>query len=292
MQTVDGSVVEVFLQREVPEGTDVVSCDMTGSLVLSGNNLGVMVPEVGESASIEVYNIGQDEPELFLAVDEEGSLSYAEGAIPDPPGTEPECEDTAHNELPSRMNLGETVYFNRSTTPSYLAWGFVEETLEASVRAWPTLYNNCGMPDDVTVGVTWGGNSEAVNSVQSSGGPSPFTYCDPAGTDTVSVTSFGSTPGTIAGTCRAGGGPTVGADVKLNSAWTWTRTPGAADCNGKIDIQSVATHEYGHFWGMDHVSATTHPQLTMRNGGTAAVTCRDALRTLGRGDVLGMRELY
>jgi predicted Zn-dependent protease len=61
--------------------------------------------------------------------------------------------------------------------------------------------------------------------------------------------------------------------------------PGPA-CRRSYDLQSVATHEFGHALGLGHVS---NPSLTMHH---FAPYCSTAPRTLGRGDVRGLRALY
>jgi hypothetical protein len=79
-------------------------------------------------------------------------------------------------------------------------------------------------------------------------------------------------------------------DIRLNTTdHNWTVTPGATACNEYYDVQSVATHEFGHAWGMAHVLEVNHPLMTMS---TVAEVCNGAERTLGRGDILGMRAMY
>jgi predicted Zn-dependent protease len=62
----------------------------------------------------------------------------------------------------------------------------------------------------------------------------------------------------------------------------------ALDCN-KYDIQSIAAHEVGHFIGLAHVSGESEAALVMYPS-TKRGEIQD--RTLGAGDVLGLRALY
>ena len=51
----------------------------------------------------------------------------------------------------------------------------------------------------------------------------------------------------------------------------------------------LTTHEWGHTFGLDHVSEDTHPTMTMS---TNSSYCDTSARTLGRGDALGMYSIY
>lgn len=98
-------------------------------------------------------------------------------------------------------------------------------------------------------------------------------------------------------TCRFGiysGGQVaiVAGDIRLNATVNWTTTPHADGCNNEIDVRSVVTHEAGHWWGLGHVDPVLHPGLTMRGGVGGSFPCTTWMRTLGLGDMQGMRFLY
>lgn len=60
------------------------------------------------------------------------------------------------------------------------------------------------------------------------------------------------------------------------------------DCD-KFDVHSIAAHEVGHFLGLAHVEGEAH-QLLVMYPGTKRNEIQD--RTLGAGDILGIRSLY
>lgn len=70
--------------------------------------------------------------------------------------------------------------------------------------------------------------------------------------------------------------------------WTTDLSCPATDCGG-FDVQGAATHEIGHALGLFHVAEDVHMELTMTPHPRRDDTF---MRTLGAGDVLGVRALY
>jgi Matrixin len=66
--------------------------------------------------------------------------------------------------------------------------------------------------------------------------------------------------------------------------WTTDDTTWFDETGGRWSISDTATHEFGHFAGLDHVDAS--PALTMYT------FVHDGGQTLGLGDMLGMAALY
>lgn len=59
-----------------------------------------------------------------------------------------------------------------------------------------------------------------------------------------------------------------------------------SSCNNKYSLRGVATHEFGHAYGLGH---TRQCNLVMA---PATAACTAATRRFGRGDILGLRTLY
>lgn len=92
--------------------------------------------------------------------------------------------------------------------------------------------------------------------------------------------------GTLAVTCvwsRAG--VAVEVDQRYTTGQRWAATTA---CSGpRFDLRGVATHEWGHAFGLGHTAQTSG--LVMK---PASTTCEVSQRTLGLGDVVGIDALY
>ena len=79
-----------------------------------------------------------------------------------------------------------------------------------------------------------------------------------------------------------GGAITTEADIVFNPSQQWS-TSGDA---GKFDIQSVLTHEVGHFLGLDHAGLLSSVMVPFGSPGVADQ------RTLAYDDIAGVSEIY
>ncbi|MEU7753190.1 matrixin family metalloprotease [Micromonospora sp. NPDC049101] len=60
-------------------------------------------------------------------------------------------------------------------------------------------------------------------------------------------------------------------------------------CAQQYELQGVATHEFGHVFGLGHVSESSYPAMTMS---TNATICFYHDSSLGLGDYNGLRSVY
>lgn len=78
-------------------------------------------------------------------------------------------------------------------------------------------------------------------------------------------------------------------DIFLRSAERWHSVGSGYACDDAYNIEAIATHEFGHSFGLGHVSECHHPELTMS---TRTAKCDSSERTLGWGDLRGLEALY
>lgn len=83
------------------------------------------------------------------------------------------------------------------------------------------------------------------------------------------------------------------ADTVFNKLYKWTLTPydGTNDCAGVVgtfDLQNIATHEFGHWAGLDDLYAEVDKDLTMYGYGETGELKKD---TLGLGDITGINTV-
>jgi hypothetical protein len=290
--TADGNIAF----DELTEGMSATGCELVGveiSIAEGPIEATLVIPPPGEGIEMQGFAATDDaELEVLVGVTPSGDLALDQPDETTLSGTLSACEDGANNLMPGGyLEGGEDFHIKIATFPSDIDQADTRQAIEDGIRAWPTQSNDCDMADLVYVATQDGGGTSVGSSVTAIG-------CDSANNDTTSVFSFGAVPSVlIALTCRhivytQSGAYSDGGDVKFSNDVAWTNAPNSASCTDQVDVQSVATHEAGHWWGVAHVRPRAHPKLTMRDGGIGSVQCNGMLRTLGKGDVLSMRHLY
>jgi hypothetical protein len=78
------------------------------------------------------------------------------------------------------------------------------------------------------------------------------------------------------------------ADVRFNTHDYDFTNRVTSSCSNKYDVRSVGTHEAGHIFGLKDIYGS-HSNLTMCG---SSIECSTRARTLGKGDVLGLRSIY
>lgn len=202
------------------------------------------------------------------------------------------CKDGMHRETGFRWTRPWAWRFRANSTPSGLGRAKATSDLRAAVRSITHARNDCGRPDRVSARATYLGRTTRKPGVRVNG---RRVVCSQDG---MNVVGFGSLPPQVAGmTCttfaKLGGRwkPAVESDVLLNKrhhGWA-RRASSCSTARNQVILRSVATHEFGHVFGLDHVPEAGHGTLTMSE---SIGVCDDSAYTLGKGDILGLERLY
>lgn len=147
-------------------------------------------------------------------------------------------------------------------------------------NAWTGTITACGKTVTSRAAATYLGASSRQSAVRTDGGcGSP---------DKTNVVGWSRLPAGVLGvTCvfYGSGGIATETDQRYSTGHEWSTT---TVCRaGRFDMRGVATHEWGHAYGLGHTSASS--KLVMK---PSATTCDTAQRTLGSGDVRGIDALY
>jgi len=195
----------------------------------------------------------------------------------------PPCRDRAYNLSSSKWIGPMRWWFRASSTPKGVPRSSAQAALRRAASNIASGRNNCGLPDHISATQRFIGRTSRATDVTDSG------TCGPP--DGRSVVGFGSLPsGFLALTCWwIRDGHTVEADIKLNKA-TFRWVPVARrGCVLNWSIEAVATHEFGHAFGLAHVYGTVNDRLTMD---PLIAPCQNSQATLGLGDVRGLQAKY
>lgn len=296
---------------ELPRVVEPEACSLEGKIIRD-NGAGIVVPAPGESVHAEAMTTaGSQVLELTRSEDGTVELGSVGDEVKNPPtqnsastydvnaASSPyACNDPAYNidDIKWYDRLGW--YFNRSTTPNELTRNGATGAIRRGGANITGARNNCGMADDIPARIGYLGNTSRRANINAS--------ADCTTRDGTSVVSFGDLPvrsnniTTIGTACNWSRGPRypqeiIESDIKINKVEAqWTTTP-YGSCYNRQDLESLVTHERGHSFGLDHVAESSHKWLTMSptlEGPKADGTCRALERTLGRGDVRGLRARY
>ncbi|MBJ7332924.1 MAG: matrixin family metalloprotease [Solirubrobacteraceae bacterium] len=182
------------------------------------------------------------------------------------------CSDSSYELNPGRWP--DDAYSWRWNAKSFGGEKRTQQAFEAAHEAWDRSVTNCdNLHDDTTIAPDYRGTTTRKAGTK-----------DGVGVIDHGKISGGACEGAIACTYvwRNDQGYTE-SDTRFSTDVRWSNT-GADDA---YDYRAVATHEIGHGIGLADLRGS--PNLTMSYITHAGNT---APRTLGRGDILGMRQIY
>lgn len=205
------------------------------------------------------------------------------GSPVSPTGSPPACSDRAHTVFDSWWHSTMHWSFKSASKPSNMTAATAETQLKRAVANITSEHNDCGRPDRVSAKSHYDGRT-----TRGTGIGSDASCISPDGHNTV---AFGDLPTSFVGlTCWwYSGNTTYEADMQLNKHdYDWAVKP--SSCFNAFIIQDVATHEFGHVFGLGHANPQdAHANLTMS---PAIYPCDASDETLGLGDMLGLEVHY
>lgn len=302
----DARILDV---SEVAEGTSVTECNLVGQTVASGD-AALDIPTPGNGVSlIELTPDGTAEVQLLVVVGDDSELHYTEGDASTGPDTESaaECDDDTYRLFYSGsgsygmhwegpLNWG----LNKGTIPGYLDQANAVNAIQAAGQNITHADNNCNLVDNISAVLDYQGDTNQMPQVgiQTVNG-TEYTHCGDSGNGATTIGFDYRPDGIFATTCKhwsvqPGLDLIYEADIEIsnrNGQVDWT-TFGASDtCSpnqDQYDLEDIVTHEWGHAFGIEH-APFGHRALTMS---PSVSPCNTTNRSLGLGDILGLRQLY
>jgi hypothetical protein len=280
----------------LPEVVDQDKCPVGGREIVD-SGVSVVVPEPGESVFTEAMSprgsesmvVSNPSGDRLILGDVGGDAGTEEtGTFATKSSGPGACSDAYRNPWASRLYNYLRYYFNRRSTPAYLADVGAARAIEKAGNNVSRVRDSCGVGDRVPAVLKYRGVTRTSVDMDAGG------TCK--ANDHKSVVGFGDLPRTYTGnTCiwswiEDGPDRINSADVRMNKAdYRWT-TRVTRSCRGKHDVESTMTHERGHTFGLGDVPESSHPNLTMSSRSNGA--CQTMERSLGKGDAIGLNGKY
>ena len=253
--------------------------------VLKRGAITMVIPPEGEGIHMEaLYEDGRAD-ELNVTTGEDGKVAL----IRSTPSVQAAdyramgaCSDGAYNLLGYKWRETFQWHFDAATTPDEITVSGAEDKLRAAASNVTGGQNDCGLTDAIAASHSYQGRT------------SRNVDCGSGSRDGVNVVGFGDLgPGVLGVACTRYNDSTntaIESDIRLNKVdFAWTLHSEDPNCSRRFGVEAVATHEFGHVFGLGHVSEADHPYMTMS---TAVAACDSSACTLGLGDVRGLRALY
>jgi hypothetical protein len=196
------------------------------------------------------------------------------------------CHDPARGHIGFKAKAPLGWYFKRSSVPSYLGKAAVLRAIKRGFGNITNSRNDCGMRDQVGASAPYRGVTSRA-----------ATACSAYARDGKNVVDFGPLGFAAGQACYSfvytpGRWTLTEVDVRFaTDSFAWTLKPDAPGCTNRLDLESVATHEAGHAFGLDHVYGN-HENATMYGNPSMGPNCGSSFRTLAEGEVLALRSLY
>ena len=322
---------ETVQAAELPQTVSPELCDLRGVVVRDGL-AGAVVPEPGTGVeafalrvdgpedsmamvtapdgTVTVLGVG-DDPIIAPGSSAAGALTSGSGSPAEPvtaaadpnldpdvldPGSGPiqgdECTDAFYRTIHGGEHDTHKWYMHASSIPGY--FGVDNATVIARIREGGAHITHgttdCSISLQPSLSISYQGTTSKSVQIDNDGS------CSAGGGDDQNTVGFGPLPSTLAAVnCwhTVAFSELHESDIRFNedpSEDKFFATDSKPNtCNNLLDLEGVATHERGHTFGLGDLDADNHPNLTMRK---TAFICSLEARSLGKGDIKGLNDLY
>jgi hypothetical protein len=261
-----------------------------GDVVRAGD-LELVVPDPGETVGITAHQDDGSTVELVVDNPLDGPVTVVKPPVDGATTAQSlavatECTDRAYALEGFHWAADYHWAFQAGSTPSANTPANVAAGLQVGANAITNQRNSCGLVDQVSATNSYAGVTTAGPNI-----PNSTTTISCGTRDNANVVGFGVLPPTyLAITCYwYSNKVALEADVKFSRTHRWFAQAVPAGCSNTFGIEQVATHEFGHAFGLAHVAQATHSTQTMS---PISAPCTNSKVTLGLGDVSGLRALY
>lgn len=277
-------------EARVVSADEALPDDLVAGDVVRRAGIEVIVPEPGQDVTVVAEMDDGTSIEIAIRNPLGGAVELMQP--PEEPlviaaGSTNACEDGAFKLSGHKWKSQYQWKFFSGSTPAANSVANVEQGLKNAAAAITTSRNSCGLADLVDITQAYLGRTASAPGIKSANGVVSCTN-----NDGQNIVGFGSLPTGVLGIACAwsdGAGGAIEGDIRLNTRYNWYALQPPSGCSNRFGVEPIATHEFGHVFGLGHVSEANHPNLTMS---TAARACSNAPLSLGLGDVRALRQLY
>lgn len=250
-----------------------------------------VVPDPDEGVTLEVLYDGGDAYIVDLATGADGTVAMTVpdvglGAAVDPAeGCDAKCDHTLFHTLGFSWQKKLRWRYRDGGRPSSIGKTAAIDALRYGASTITKSRNACNMADKVSATQEYLGTTSVAPNVTVGGGS---VGCGNKDGKNVVGWATHMPSGILGVTCTwRVGAAAVETDQKYaaNGTKWFTGNSVPSSCSNRYSLRAVASHEFGHAFGLDHTSCkqTMAPSIP---------PCESHRRRLGRSDVRGLRSLY